>query len=320
MKQVFLVMAALLWPLPLAAGPAEQVRPPEAAPASPSAATMDEAGLAATQAKFNAYIAFMNRTIRAIDSLDRYKSWVNWKTGPTGRERYISYGLYSVYDVRDERRDAEAALAAKPSLPELDEAMRAYVTANDRLAPILNKANGYYSRADYKVDKLAEGKALHPQIVEAGETFLAARARLESVMRVQKHALDEIRLATIEKKEGRDVHWHVTNVMMHAKETLDVLTDGDGKKPVDMTAFDTDMAGFGTAVKAMDDYAAEHPGAFSAFGSFPDSMLGRMREVQGRLARARGNLRRAAGMDMTFILSDYNTMVTTARTATMFNR
>jgi Protein of unknown function (DUF3829) len=59
--------------------------------AGPSA---DEESLQATTHKFNAYVGFMNRTLRAVQSLDRYKSWVNMKTGPTGHESNI-YGLYS---------------------------------------------------------------------------------------------------------------------------------------------------------------------------------------------------------------------------------
>ena len=37
-----------------------------------------------------------------------------------------------------------------------------------------------------------------------------------------------------------------------------------------------------------------------------------MREVQSRLKRTKGDLARAAGLDMTFIQSDWNTMVTTS--------
>ena len=277
-------------------------------------ATKDDAALEATTAKFNAYVKFMNGTLRVGDSLDRYESWVNMRTGPTGRER-VNYGLYGVNDTRTERAAATAALTSAPLLPELDDAMRAYIAADDAIAPILDEAAGYYGRADYRTDHMAGGKALHGRIVAAAGPFLAARAQLEAVMRTQKLQFDMIRLATIEQHEGRDALWHVTNVMMGAKHTLDRMQASDH---VDMAAFDGDMAGFGEAVKAMDGYAAGHPNALSAFTTCPDSMLARLREVQGRLVRTRGDLRRAAGLDMTFILSDYNTMVTTAQTATLY--
>ncbi len=333
----FSLLAALLtWQTPaLSSSPPPDIVPPSmgkpppvtdpfaappgsihASPGKVEGATANDAALEATTAKFNAYVKFMNGTLRVVDSLDRYKSWVNMRTGPTGRERLI-YGLYSVHDVRAERATATAALTAAPLLPDLDDAMRAYIAASDAVAPILNEASGYYDRADYKIDHMAEGKALHGRIVAAAGPFLAARAHLETVMRAEKGQFDTIRLATIEQHEGRDALWHVTAVMMRAKRTLDTLEDGN-HDTIDMAAFDGNMAQFGEAVKAMDSYAAGHPNAFSAFTTFPDAMLAKLREVQGRLVRTHGNLRRAAGLDMTFIIGDYNIMVNTAQTATMF--
>ena len=80
--------------------------------------------------------------------------------------------------------------------------MDAYIAANDKLAPVLNKAAGYYSREDYKLDHMAQGKVFHAEIVENGDAFLAARARLDAVMIGEKLPLDTIRLATIEKREA----------------------------------------------------------------------------------------------------------------------
>ena len=266
--------------LALAATPAAGLAE-TAAPSSKPAATADTAGLAATTQKFNAYVEFMNRTLRVIDSLDRYKSWVNMKTGPTGRERLI-YGAYEVYDTKDEKAAAEAAIAAPPSLPDLDAAMRAYIAANDAVAPVLNKTAGYYEREDYKLDHMARGKELHQQIVTLGGAFIAARTRLDAVMTKEKLALDQIRLATLEKSEGRHARWHAGNVMMRAKQALDALQSGDGQAGnVDMPAFDAAMKDLGTAVVGLDDYKAEHPGAFSGFASFPDGFLGRLREIDG---------------------------------------
>lgn len=284
-------------------------------PAATPAATEAADALAATTQKFNAYVEYMNRTLRVSSSLDRYRSWVNMRTGPTGRERLI-YGAYEVYDTKDEKAAAEKAMAAAPHLPDLDEAMAAYIKANDAVAPVLNKAAGYYQREDYKVDHMQRGKELHADIVALGGAFLAARARLEAVMTKQKLALDQIRLATIEKHEGRNARWHAGNVMMRAKQALDALETGNGGQAdgkggtVDMPAFDAAMKDLGTAVAGLDDYKAEHPRAFSGFASFPDGFLGRLREIDGRLQRTHGNLRRAAGLDMTFVLNDYNTMVT----------
>ena len=309
---LFVIAVGLMAAFGLPAARADFLAPPsDGAPAkAPAEATAADAALAATTAKFDAYVAYMNRSLRAADSLARYRSWVNMRTGPTGHERIVC-GLYAPYDLTDERATVQKALAAPPSLPDLDDAMRAYVAANDALSPVLVKADGYYSRGDYKLDGMAEGKAMHKDIAALGDAFLATRARLEGVMRTQKLALDRIRLDTIEAKEGRTARWHVADVMMTGKVALDALDTGSNAR-VDLAAFDGAMASFGGSVKAMDDYAAAHRDAFGAFGSFPDDLLSHLREVQGRLKRTRGDLGRAAGLDMTFIQSDWNTMVTTA--------
>ncbi len=332
MRLVPILLALGLAALGPAAARAETAPPaPSATPSAPATpnpaaqATSAGAALAATTAKFDAFVGYMNRSLRSVDSLARYRSWVDMRRGPTGRERIV-YGLYAPYDLTDERAAAEAALAAPPSLPDLDDAVRAYVAASDALSPVLVKADGYYGRGDYKLDGMAGGRAMHADIAALGGAFLAARDRLEAVMRTEKLALDRIRLATIEAREGRSARWHVADVMMTGKMALDALDSrdaGSGSR-VDVPAFDAAMAGFGEAVKAMDDYAAAHRDAFGAFGSFPDGLLSHLREVQGRLKVGKGDLRRAAGanggIDMTLIQSDWNTMVTTAQLPSLGGR
>ena len=258
----------------------------------------------------------MNRTLRAVTSIDRYKSWVNMKTGPTGRESII-YGLYDVYDTKREEAAASAALTQEPLLPDLDAAMRDYIGANAALAPILREANGYYERADYKVDKMAEGKALHARIVAAAAPFLAARARLDAVLTVEKAKVDVLRLASIEKHWGRKANWQVANVMMKAQRVMDLLP-GNAKPVIDIAPFDAAMGEFGAAVKEMDAYGAANPNSFSAFESEPRSLLSKLRDFQEKLDRAKGDARRGGG-DMTWIVNDYNMMVATSQNATIFS-
>jgi len=268
--------------------------------------------------KLNAYVGLLNRTLRASESLSRYASWVNPKTGPTGRERII-YGLYSLYDVRGEIEKATAAMDAEPAMPDLDAAMKTYIAAYTVLAPTINEADGYYERQDYKVDKMAEGKALHAKLASAGPAFLAERAKVDALFAEEKAKSDVTELAMIEKREGRKARWHVSNVMIQARKIVDRLPDGD-KPVVDMAAFDAALTAYGAAVKDMDGYGAANPGSFFVFESQPRSLLGKLREFRDKLARAKGDARRAGASDLTWIVNDYNMMVSTSRTATQFSR
>jgi Protein of unknown function (DUF3829) len=293
---------------------AQAQTPPPDSPAGEA----DDSGLKAVTLKFNAYVGFMNRTLRAAQSIDRYKSWVNMKTGPTGRESII-YGLYEVYDTTREAAAATAALTQEPLLPELDAAMRDYIAANGALAPILNEASAYYDRKDYKDDKMAGGIALHTRIVAAAGPFLAARARLDAIFTAEKAKVDAARLAAIEKREGRKANWHVANVMMRAQRVMDLLPSG-AKPVVEIGPLDAAILEYAGAVKDMDTYGASNPNSFFVFESQPRGLLSKPRDFQEKIDRAKGDARRGGGSDLTWIINDYNSMVSSAPTATQFSR
>src|SRR5260370_22701801 len=194
-----------------------------------------------------------------------------------------------------------------------------YIAANAALGPILNEASAYYERKDYKDDKMAGGKALHAKIVAAAEPFLAARARLEAVMKEEKAKVDLRRLAAIEQHEGRSANWHVAHVMLRARHAIHPLPSG--RNPVvDVAVFDAAIADYAAAVKEMDAFGAGKPNTFFVFESQPRALLGKLRDLEAKLDRAKADARRGGGDDLTWIINDYNTMVSTSQTATQFNR
>lgn len=283
---------------------------------APQAATAgQQADSQALIRKMNPYVALLNRTMRASDSLSRYASWVNMKSGPTGKERII-YGLYSVYDVRGEIEKAKAAAKAEPAMPQLDAAMLSYIEAYEKLAPVLTRAEGYYERKDYKDDNMAQGKAMHAEIVEAGQRFRQEREKVDPLFALEKKKADIAELAAIEAREGRKSRWQVANVMMQARQVVDLLPS-EKKAVVDMPAFEAAVLSFAAAVREMDEYSAAHPNSFHVFESRPRSFLGKLREVREKLTKSKGDGRRI-GQDLNFLISDYNTMVSTAQSATTF--
>lgn len=295
--------------------------PPVAPPAAAAQADA-QAGpfdLAAAVAKSNAYIELMNRTLRAVESWGRYTSWVDVKKGPTGKERYIDYGLYSLYDVKDEIAKARGVIGTPPATPDLDAAFSRYIEAYDVLAPLITAAEGYYERRDYKSDNMAEGKALHAKMAPAAEAFLKARAEVEALMRVFKRDTDTRSLAALAAKEGEGPGWHIKTVMMHAQDVIEQLPQGD--KPADMKAFDAALDAYAKTVRAYDAYAQANPGKLSSFESEPRSLLGKLRDFRDKLAKSKGRVRDPfVNMDLTFLISQYNMMISSSQMATRFGR
>ena len=132
--------------------------------------------------KLNAYVGCINRlSERSYESRSRYFSWAD-KNGPTGKERII-YGTYTIYDTSDCRKNVEKANALEPRDAALEAAASAYADAVSKLEPLLKEADDYYSQENYKDDKMAKGKALHPRLVAAWDAFATADQKLRGERR-----------------------------------------------------------------------------------------------------------------------------------------
>ena len=266
--------------------------------------------------KMNAYVEFLNRSLRASESLQRYDSWVDMKKGPTGKERNV-YGLYSLYDVRDKIAAVESAAQAEPRMPELDAAMMAYAETYQQLAPVIEKANKYYERQDYKSDKMEGGKAFHKDIAALAPAYEERRKRADAALRAEKVKIDLASLEALDKAEGKKSRWHVRNVMFRAEAVMDLMPSNE-KPVVEMPAFTAALNDYAGAVRAFDDYALEHPNSFHVFESRPASLLSRLRDFSEKLEKAKGDARKGAGQGLDWLVSDYNLMVTTSESATTF--
>jgi hypothetical protein len=196
--------------------------------------------------KMNAYVGCINRlSERSYSSRARYFSWVKGKNGPTGKERII-YGTYTIYDASDCRKNVEKANALEPRDAALEAAASAFADAVSKLEPLLKEADDYYSQENYKDDKMAKGKALHPRLVAAWDAFATAdkglRANVEAIN--DKRAAEK--LASIEQSEGRKARYHVEALMIHAKRVLRAET---AEKP-DLAAIITALNDYEAIVNA----------------------------------------------------------------------
>ncbi len=231
-------------------------------------------------AKLNAYVGCLNRlSERAYSSRSRYFSWAS-KNGPTGRERII-YGTYTIYDTSDCRKNVEAANALEPHDGALEAAAAAFAEAAGQLEPLLKEADDYYSAEDYKDDKMAKGKALHPRLVAAWDAFAhadrALRGEVEAIN--DKRALEK--LAAIEASEGRKARYHVEALMIHAKR---VLRAENAAKP-ELAAITKALKEYEDIVKATEQVSAADGGGKigSLFMSNAKSFLVTAKQLMRRL-------------------------------------
>lgn len=228
--------------------------------------------------KLNAYVGCLNRlSARALESRARYFSWVG-KNGPTGKERII-YGLYTIYDTADCQKKAEAANALEPRDAALEAAATAYVTAVTTLAPLLKEADDYYTQENYKDDKMAKGKALHPRLVAAWDAFASADKNLRDGVEAINDRRKAEELVAIEAKEGRSARYHVAALMIDAKR---VLRAEDTTKP-DVAEITKALEAYEATVKAIEAAGAEGGGKIgSMFTSNAKSFLTTAKQLMRR--------------------------------------
>jgi hypothetical protein len=210
--------------------------------------------------KLNAYVGCINRlSERSYSSRSRYFSWVG-KNGPTGKERII-YGTYTIYDTSDCRRNVEKANALEPRDAELEAAASAYAEAVSTLEPLLKEADDYYKQEDYKDDRMAKGRALHPRLVAAWDAFANAdKALRASVENINDRRAAE-RLAAIEQNEGKNARYHVEAVMIAAKRVLRSMETGKPNVAAMMQA----VTEYEALVKATEKLVADGEGKIGSF-------------------------------------------------------
>ncbi|WP_375784556.1 YiiG family protein [Bradyrhizobium sp. Pha-3] len=233
---------------------------PAAAQQAPPAPSASASSAQLTQ-KVNAYVGCINRlSARSYESRERYFSWAA-KSGPTGKERII-YGTYTIYDTSDCKTNVATANAMDPHDAGLEAAANAYVAAVTTLEPLLKEADDYYTQENYKDDKMAKGKALHPRLVAAWDAFASA----DKALRAGVEAINDNRaaeqLAAIEASEGRKSHYYVAALMIQAKR---VLRAQQADKP-DLDAI----------TQALNEYEATVKATEEASGKDGDVKLGSM--------------------------------------------
>ena len=238
--------------------------------------------------KINAYVGCINRlSERSYDSRKRYFSWAG-KNGPTGRERII-YGTYTIYDTTDCRRNVEKANRLEPHDAALEAAALAYVEAVSKLEPLLKEADDYYTQENYKDDRMAKGKALHPRLVAAWDAFARADVALRFSIDVinDKRALE--RLAEIERTDGRNTRYHVEALMIHAKR---LLRAENADKP-DVAEINQALNEYERLVKATEQLASKDKKIGSFFignaKSFLTTAKQLMRRIRDKVPYSRGD-------------------------------
>jgi hypothetical protein len=174
----------------------------------------------------------VNAAVGALNAVGHYgrTSWrdyarqINPERGPTGKETGVDI-IRVRYPTPGEGIDAlKVVLAGRAAIDVLDQASVRYVEASDRLVAVTAEAYRYYDQKDWRDDKFAKGKSMHPQLVAAYREFESAHTALSAETRRIGDLRREARLAKL-KASGQMLRHDVELSLKQARDLLEFVEE-----------------------------------------------------------------------------------------------
>lgn len=238
--------------------------------------------------KLSNYISCLNGATRNVfDSRNRYLEWVkDEKVGPTGKERTV-YAPHEIYQADGCIKDLDEAKTKKPPLAEIEAAAQAYRAALEKVKAEVKTAHGYYTQQDYKDDKFAKAKSMHPTLMGAYDGFKAANEPFETKVVALNEEVGKRQLEKISKDADRTLEYRQRTVVNAAKvlvKSAEVKTLAE----LDAASYDANLEAYSKTVTELDDYVTKNPAEaskvtlFSSFVSDSKDLLKAAKELSRR--------------------------------------
>jgi hypothetical protein len=145
----------------------------------------------------------------------------------------------------------------KPDLPEIQTAGTEYKTTLEALAPIAKTLHQYYDRKDFKDDKFAKGKELHPKFMAALAAFEKANKNLDEKVTALNEQVGQRHLARLKDRADRKLEYLVEKSVDDAKKLVK-LVDVESIDKLDANTFGSALTAYETSFTEYDTYAAAH--------------------------------------------------------------
>ena len=238
--------------------------------------------------KLSEYISCLNGATRNVfDSKSRYLEWIkDEKVGPTGKERHV-YALHEIYQADSCIKDLDEAKAKQPPLADIDAAAQTYRGALEKVTADVKAAHGYYTQEDYKDDKFAKAKQMHPTLMASFDAFKAANDTFETKVVALNEEVGKRQLEKISKDPERALEFKQRSVVNSAK-SLVKAAEVKTLKELDGASYDAALEAYGKTVTELDDYVTKNPAEasdvslFSSFVSDSKELLKAAKELSRR--------------------------------------
>ena len=190
------------------------------------------------------------------------------------------------------------AVAQSPADADLNRTGTAYADTLEKLIPPMNAVSAYYAQGDYKDDRMVKGKTFDAEMAPLFDVLFKASSEMREQIGVRNAMLDEHKLAGMEKAGGRNFDWHLQNMMMQSRMTVDATIAALNS---DVPSLSDVQTAESTLQKAYDEakaYSDAHHDAKDRLGNEPvllrlyyllDPLLKDVKNLRRDLASMTGN-------------------------------
>ncbi len=183
----------------------------------------------------------------------QYLSWTPKSGGLTGRETRV-LGIFEIKGAQTCMNASNKAKNLQPKDEALENAGQKYAKAVVALEPLVKEAFAYYDHKNYKDDKFARGKVLHPQLIAAFDEFVRADKEIHSAVGSVTKPLAMRQLARMEREEGKKFRYHRRNVLNLGRDLVEIGDPSGEDDEVSFALYDGTFLEFEKALGALKDY------------------------------------------------------------------
>lgn len=215
------------------------------------------------QEKLGEYIKCLNTLSSPIhQSRHRYYTYVP-KSGPTGREGYAD--LYRLPTGATAKCSAGVSTSKTmpPSDPKLESSGEEFAASAAAIDQLIIEADRYYENKDFKDDKWAKGKELHPRLVAAWDRFSKADKDLHDTLDGITKPLSQRVLARIEREEGKKFRYFRKSVLITAREMVEASDPVGEDDDIDFNLYGAAYTNFEKAIDDLEAFGSLHKSELS---------------------------------------------------------
>jgi len=210
--------------------------------------------------KLDSYIICLNTLSSPVhQTRARYFSWVDPKKGVTGNERVV-LGLFDLPNEAAQKCTAglNKARSMAPKDAKLEAAGDEFAKTVMELDGLIDEVFTYYENKNFKDDKFAKGKAMHPRLMAAFASFSKADNNMHQTLDGITKPLAQRTLGRIEREEGKKFRYHRKATLIAARELVEAGDPVGDDDNIDFALYNASFGEFDKALTGLQGFGLLH--------------------------------------------------------------